>query len=131
MAIATASKTEYGHDILRPTPSRVRPVSYDDMLARCGGWKPQTARTLRCRDGGYIWDRIVRLIEAEVARLGIPDDETVEAWVYEEARWYVDQVIDDDYLPTEAARMAGRDLRLRWAYEATRREQERIERGEW
>jgi len=64
-------------------------------------------------------------------RLDIPDDETVEAWMYEMVRWYVDEVIDGDYLPSEAARLAGQRLRLRWAYEATRREQERIERGDW
>jgi len=123
MAIATASKTEYGHEIVRPTPSRVRPVSYDDVLARHGAWKPQKARALRCRTGGYIWDRIVRLIEAEVARLGIPDDEPVASWVYEMAREYVDEVIDGDLLPSEAARLAGQRLRLRWANAATRREQ--------
>jgi len=129
MAIATATTTKYGHEIVRPTPSRVRPVSYDDMLARHGAWKPQKARALRCRTGGYIWDRIVRLIEAEVARLGIPDDEPVASWVYEMAREYVDEVIDGDLLPSEAARLAGQRLRLRWANEATRREHERIERG--
>ena len=129
MAIATAPTTEYGHEIIRPTPSRVRPVSYDDMLARCGAWKPQKARALRCREGGYIWDRLIRLIDAERVRLDIPDDETVESWMYEMVRWYVDEVIDGDYLPSEAARLAGQRLRLRWAYEATRREHERIERG--
>jgi len=99
------------------------------MLARCGAWRPQKARSLRCREGGYIWDRLVRLIDAERVRLDIPDDETVEAWMYEMVRWYVDEVIDGDYLPSEAARLAGQRLRLRWAYEATRREHERIERG--
>src|SRR5690606_28970102 len=129
MAIATAPTTEYGHEIIRPTPSRVRPVSYDDMLARCGGGQPQKARALRCREGGYIWDRLVRLIDAERARLDIPDDDTVESWMYEMVRWYVDEVIDGDHLPSDAARLEGQRLRLRGAYEATRREHERIERG--
>jgi len=120
MAIATTSKTGYGHEIVRPTPSRVRPVSYDDVLARHGAWKPQKARALRRREGGYIWDRIVLLIGAEAARLGIPD-EYAKAWVYEEARRYVDEVIDGDLLPSEAARLAGQRLRLRWAVVRERR----------
>jgi hypothetical protein len=49
-----------------------------------------------CREGGYIWDRLVRLIDAERVRLDIPDDETVESWMYEMVRWYVDEVIDGD-----------------------------------
>ena len=129
MTIAATTTIEYGREIFRPTPSRVRPVSYDDVLARHGAWTPQKARSLRCREGGYIWDRLVRLIDAERVRLDIPDDETVESWMYEMVRWYVDEVIDGDYLPSEAARLAGQRLRLRWAYEATRREHERIERG--
>ena len=122
MTIATTTPAQYGHEIMRPTPSRVRPVSYDDVLARHGAWRPQKARALRCRTGGYIWDRIVRLIEAELERLGIPDDEPVASWVYEMAREYVDEVIDGDLLPSEAARLAGQKLRLRWAADQVVRE---------
>src|SRR5690606_8160958 len=122
MTIVTTTTAQYGREIVRPTPSRVRPVSYDDVLARHGAWKPQKARALRCRTGGYIWDRIVLLIGMEAARLGIPD-EYAKAWVYKEARRYVDEVIDGDLLPSEAARLAGQRLRLYWANEATRREE--------
>jgi len=124
MAITSTPTTEYGREILRPTPSRVRPVSYDDVLARHGAWKPQKARALRCRTGGYIWDRIVLFIGMEAARLGIPD-EYAKAWVYEMAREYVDEVIDGDLLPSEAARMAGKRLRLLWANEVALREEGR------
>ena len=125
MTISTTTTAQYGHEILRPTPSRGRPVSYDDVLARHGAWKPVKARALRCRTGGYIWDRIVLCIMAEAARLGIPADESVKAWVYAEARRYVDEVIDGDLLPSEAARLAGKRLRLRWANEAALREEGR------
>ena len=122
MAITSTTTTKYGHEIVRPTPSRVRPVSYDDVLARHGAWRPQKARALRCRTGGYIWDRIVLLIGMEAARLGVPN-EYAKAWVYKEARRYVDEVIDGDLLPSEAARLAARRLHLHWANKAACREE--------